>query len=315
MDNLFDLVLVLSHPAASSRPPVTKDDIQNHFKEAAGTIAEVKLMNGFGFIEYEDAMDARDVVPNGSDLNGSRLTVQFARGSRQRDFPGPPERPHPRPRRTAHRMQITGLPAETSWQDLKDFARRSGLDVVYSEVGRDRDGKGFVEFETAADLKVAVEKLDTNDFKGATVRCVADTDPSSSLKTTSPVTIATAVLTRRLPGVVLTQQMDTTRTVVPLHLANILLAFAMSIVAVVPHLVTTSTMAATSATDLLRLCAPVVVHLLRIPTHLHVVAMIPMPLRRLDVRTKILMRRMGIVGHGSEAHRGVMAGTKIAHVI
>ena len=27
-------------------------------------------------------------------------------------------------------------------QDLKDFARRSGLDVVYSEVGRDRDGKG-----------------------------------------------------------------------------------------------------------------------------------------------------------------------------
>ncbi|KAL8941363.1 MAG: hypothetical protein Q9216_002302 [Gyalolechia sp. 2 TL-2023] len=153
---------------------VTKEDIQNHFKEAPGTIAEVKLMNGFGFIEYEDAMDARDAVPNGSDLNGSRLTVQFARGSRQRDFPGPPERPHPRPRRTAHRMQITGLPAETSWQDLKDFARRSGLDVVYSEVGRDRDGKGFVEFETAADLKVAVEKLDTNDFKGATVRCVAD---------------------------------------------------------------------------------------------------------------------------------------------
>ncbi|KAL8718906.1 MAG: hypothetical protein Q9225_004009, partial [Loekoesia sp. 1 TL-2023] len=155
---------------------VTKEDIQNHFKEAAGTIAEVKLMNGFGFIEYEDAMDARDVVPtyHGSDLNGSRLTVQFARGSRQRDFPGPPERPHPRPRRTAHRMQITGLPGETSWQDLKDFARRSGLDVVYSEVGRDRDGKGFVEFETAADLKVAVEKLDSNDFKGATVRCTAD---------------------------------------------------------------------------------------------------------------------------------------------
>lgn len=28
-------------------------------------------------------------------------------------------------------------------QDLKDFARNSGqLDVVYSETGRDRDGKG-----------------------------------------------------------------------------------------------------------------------------------------------------------------------------
>lgn len=54
---------------------------------------------------------------DGSDLNGSRLTVQFARGARQRnELAGPPERPHPRPRRTAHRMQITGLPGETSWQ-------------------------------------------------------------------------------------------------------------------------------------------------------------------------------------------------------
>lgn len=155
---------------------VTKEDIQNHFKDGTGNITEIKLMNGFGFIEYDDALDARDVVPafHGSDMNGSRLTVQFARGSRQRDFPAP-DRTHPRPRRTAYRMQITGLPGETSWQDLKDFARRSGLDVVYSEVGRDRDGKGFVEFETASDLKVAVEKLDNQDFKGANVRCTADT--------------------------------------------------------------------------------------------------------------------------------------------
>ncbi|KAM0795393.1 hypothetical protein BDR22DRAFT_871532 [Usnea florida] len=155
---------------------VTKEDIQNHFKDGTGTITEIKLMNGFGFIEYDDALDARDVVPafHGSDMNGSRLTVQFARGSRQRDFPAP-DRTHPRPRRTAYRMQISGLPGETSWQDLKDFARRSGLDVVYSEVGRDRDGKGFVEFETASDLKVAVDKLDSQDFKGASVRCLADT--------------------------------------------------------------------------------------------------------------------------------------------
>ncbi|KAK4697186.1 hypothetical protein P7C71_g846, partial [Lecanoromycetidae sp. Uapishka_2] len=152
---------------------VTKEDIQTHFKDGTGTITEIKLMNGFGFIEYDDALDARDVVPDGSDMNGSRLTVQFARGSRQRDFPAP-DRTHPRPRRTAYRMQITGLPGETSWQDLKDFARRSGLDVVYSEVGRDRDGKGFVEFETAGDLKVAVDKLDNQEFKGANVRCIAD---------------------------------------------------------------------------------------------------------------------------------------------
>ena len=38
--------------------------MENHFAtHGSGKITEVKLMNGFGFIEYKDAMDARDVVP------------------------------------------------------------------------------------------------------------------------------------------------------------------------------------------------------------------------------------------------------------
>ncbi|KAJ5591207.1 hypothetical protein N7450_005179 [Penicillium hetheringtonii] len=154
---------------------VTKQDIEEHFStHGSGKITEIKLMNGFGFIEYEDAMDARDVVPDGSDFKGERLTVQFARGPRRKEnFPGPPDRPAlPRPRRTMFRMQISGLP-ETSWQDLKDFARQSGLDVVYSETGREQ-GRGFVEFETANDLKTAVEKLDQREFKGSRVTCIAD---------------------------------------------------------------------------------------------------------------------------------------------
>ncbi|KAJ5141397.1 putative electron transfer flavoprotein-ubiquinone oxidoreductase mitochondrial [Penicillium atrosanguineum] len=193
---------------------VTKPDIEEHFStHGSGKITEIKLMNGFGFIEYEDAMDARDVVPgkfwlttatyehanhpcslpyvydpscinpkdpltkspaDGSDFKGERLTVQFARGPRRKEnFPGPTDRPAaPRPRRTMFRMQISGLP-ETSWQDLKDFARQSGLDVVYSETGREQ-GRGFVEFETANDLKTAVEKLDQREFKGSRVTCVAD---------------------------------------------------------------------------------------------------------------------------------------------
>merc|ERR1711939_480008 len=158
---------------------ITKQDIEEHFgTHGAGSIKEIKLMNGFGFIEYEDAMDARDVVPafHGTEFKGERLTVQFARGPRRKDdFSGPPDRNVPRPRRTVYRMQITGLQPDTSWQDLKDFARNSGqLDVVYSETGRERDGKGFVEFETQADLKTAVEKLDGQTFKGATVHCIAD---------------------------------------------------------------------------------------------------------------------------------------------
>lgn len=43
---------------------MTKKDIEEYFgSHGAGKITEIKLMNGFGFIEYEDAMDARDVVP------------------------------------------------------------------------------------------------------------------------------------------------------------------------------------------------------------------------------------------------------------
>jgi RNA recognition motif. (a.k.a. RRM, RBD, or RNP domain) len=46
-----------------------KADVETHFaSHGTGKITEIKLMNGFGFIEYEDAMDARDVVPGKSQL-------------------------------------------------------------------------------------------------------------------------------------------------------------------------------------------------------------------------------------------------------
>ena len=45
----------------------TKADVEAHFQtHGTGEITEIKLMNGFGFIEYKDAMDARDVVPGES---------------------------------------------------------------------------------------------------------------------------------------------------------------------------------------------------------------------------------------------------------
>jgi hypothetical protein len=57
-------------PAAPCRQPTdalptaTKADVEAFFAaHGAGEITEVKVMNGFGFIEYKDPMDARDVVP------------------------------------------------------------------------------------------------------------------------------------------------------------------------------------------------------------------------------------------------------------
>jgi transcription initiation factor TFIID subunit 15 len=53
---------------------------------------------------------------DGSEFMGERLVVQFARGgNRPREGYDAP-RMAPRPRRTVHRMTITGLPFETSWQ-------------------------------------------------------------------------------------------------------------------------------------------------------------------------------------------------------
>ncbi len=47
----------------------TKAEVEDHFNtHGTGEITEIKLMNGFGFIEYKDEMDARDVVPGKSSL-------------------------------------------------------------------------------------------------------------------------------------------------------------------------------------------------------------------------------------------------------
>lgn len=54
-------------PANRIRALATKADVENHFaSHGTGEITEIKLMNGFGFVEYKDAMDARDVVPGES---------------------------------------------------------------------------------------------------------------------------------------------------------------------------------------------------------------------------------------------------------
>jgi hypothetical protein len=59
---------------------------------------------------------------DGSEFMGERLVVQFARGgNRPRDDYGHQPRMAPRPRRTVHRMTITGLPYETSWQVSKSL--------------------------------------------------------------------------------------------------------------------------------------------------------------------------------------------------
>lgn len=68
---------------------VSEVDVCAHFSDSPAKITRVKLMNGFGFgfVEFTDGVDARDVVPflHGTDFWGNRSTFQFARGSRPKD--------------------------------------------------------------------------------------------------------------------------------------------------------------------------------------------------------------------------------------
>lgn len=67
---------------------------------------------------------------DGSEFMGERLVVQFARGgNRPRDGGYDQPRMAPRPRRTVHRMSITGLPFETSWQVRRPFGALCPVDA------------------------------------------------------------------------------------------------------------------------------------------------------------------------------------------
>jgi len=59
-------------------------------------------------------------------------------------------------------LNILGLPASGSWQDLKDHMREAG-DVCYADVYK--DGSGVVEFLRYDDMKYAVRKLDDSRFR------------------------------------------------------------------------------------------------------------------------------------------------------
>ena len=81
-----------------------------------------------------------------------------------------------RSQRSEFGVHVTGLPRSCSWQDLKDFARKSGS-VVFTEVmGR---GEGLIEFSSAEERDNAIARLDgsefSNKFDTAVVKVTAST--------------------------------------------------------------------------------------------------------------------------------------------
>ncbi|KAI0076460.1 hypothetical protein K474DRAFT_1235642 [Panus rudis PR-1116 ss-1] len=104
---------------------------------------------------------------------GTNIVVEFAKESRPRRHDNYDDRA-PRARRPAgHRVIVSGLSRDTSWQDLKDFGREAG-NVSFADIDRDVAGDGILEYAAREDAERAVKDLDGKDLRGQPVRVRLD---------------------------------------------------------------------------------------------------------------------------------------------
>ncbi|KAK9895135.1 RNA-binding domain-containing protein [Cystobasidium minutum MCA 4210] len=174
----------------------SRADLEDLFGSFGAKPTDVKVLSGFGFVEYDSIADAEDAIKelDGRDFMGDRLLVQFAKSSGER----PPRRDfddrrggfdrgydrggydsrdrYPPPRGGGRekpaqgwRCIISNLPQGVSWQDLKDFARTAG-NVHYAEVSRSDPSEGVIEYMSFSDADSAIKTLDGVEMRGSVVR-------------------------------------------------------------------------------------------------------------------------------------------------
>ena len=186
-------------------------------------------------------------------------------------------------------------------------------------------GFSFVEFETASDLKIAVEKLDNQEFKGANVRCEADVWyphsltlllwlTSNRLKMKFHAMIA-IVLDHRHPSVeevVAIRLLTGTMVADPLHL--VVIALVVMTTVVVHHLHVTTTILVMVAIALHLPLVPLVLPLTMLIPLLEAAtgAMIPTERRLLD-DMMTPTQRMGMIDLGRDLHRERTGDTTSVH--
>ena len=163
-------------------PDTTRDDVADLFNRV-GPIVDVRVLNGFGFIEFEDVRDAEYAVRDfdGTMFMGDRIIVQFAKQStrRERDF----ERG---PRRGQYRVIVFNLPPGTSWQDLKDVGREHGH-VTFAEINPSYPDEGALEFETRDDYERALARIEGTDLRGTLLRAEPAAEAPPPPRERSPV--------------------------------------------------------------------------------------------------------------------------------
>lgn len=152
------------------------DDVAKLF-DGYGRVVDVRVMTGFGFVEFESNRDAEDALNafNGKSFMGTNIVVEFAKESRPKRDTYDPDRAVRARRPPGFRLIVSGISRDTSWQDLKDFGRDAGS-VSFADIDRDNVGEGILEYQSREDADRAAKQLDGKDLRGQTVRVVANND-------------------------------------------------------------------------------------------------------------------------------------------
>ncbi|CEP60813.1 mRNA-binding protein NPL3 LALA0_S02e00210g [Lachancea lanzarotensis] len=140
-----------------------QDSELNEIFAPFGPMKEVKILNGFAFVEFEEADSASRAIEevNGKTFANQPLEVVFSKIQ-------PPR----------FRMVLRNLPEGVAWQELKDLARENGLETTFSSVNtREFDGTGALEFPSEEILADALEKLNNIEFRGSVISAEKDDNP------------------------------------------------------------------------------------------------------------------------------------------
>lgn len=78
-----------------------------------------------------------------------------------------------------YRLIVSNLPANTSWQDLKDIGREAGH-VSYADIDPSRPDEGVLEYDNREDYERALDKVEGMELRGSKLRIDPAERPSSS---------------------------------------------------------------------------------------------------------------------------------------
>ena len=123
-------------------PRTQERDIENIFS-AYGKVKRVDLKEGYAFVFFSDEKNALESIAamNNKELDGNMIVVEPAHNNSK------PRNSNGNRGNTELRLSCRNLDPNTSWQDLKDWARVAGKVTFANVFTRDSQKLGVIEFE------------------------------------------------------------------------------------------------------------------------------------------------------------------------